>query len=79
MQKKITWTVEGLSDEHSSKKVGHALQEVWGIVSVDDFHFPRNEVTFTYDDHAAAPRDFRESLKEHGFDTNGGSPDDKGM
>lgn len=79
MQKKTTWKVDGLKDEQSSKQVGHALQEVWGIVSVDDFHLPRNEVTFTYDDKAADLRDFRESLKEHGFDTNGGSPDDKGM
>ena len=69
---KRTVKLPGLHTQGQADEVSEVLQGVWGIRSVDEVSLARGEVTFTYDERAAAEGDFLEALEEKGFEVDGG-------
>lgn len=64
--------IDGIRDQQDIQRVRHALGEVWGILEVQ-VDASRSEVTFTYDERAGSPEDFRQALRSSGFGIEGES------
>ncbi|MGB8956209.1 MAG: heavy-metal-associated domain-containing protein [Tumebacillaceae bacterium] len=69
---KRTVKLPRLQNAQDANKVQEVLKQVWGIRSVDEVSLARGEVTFTFDEKAAAVGDFYEALEECGFEVDGG-------
>lgn len=67
--------VQGLTDQETADHLRQALQEVWGIRSIEEVSLARGDVQFTYDEQAASFGDFRQALEERGFSIIGGMDD----
>lgn len=64
---KRTVFIQGMETLDDANKVSRALNEVWGIDKAE-VSLARKEATFSFDESSASFHDFRQAIRDLGFE-----------
>jgi copper chaperone len=62
-----TVTVKNMINQDDAKKVMETIEHVWGLGQVE-VNLSKKEAIFTYDERMASPHDFKQAIKDNGFE-----------